>query len=746
MWNHTVLRPGYEAGGETFVGDITLHDEAGHLVGEILGIHLKVAGRDVLRRAVRQGGNDWLYEVEWHPSALLPSLAARSHLPAPERVAQSIASRFEEVADPGTIDEYRQLIPALNELTVSFVIEALVGLGWAPVVGDEVTTDELADRLGVVPAHRRLFGRMLDIVAANGLLRQEGDGTWQVAGALVAEPARAEAARLTTHHAVGIAEVTLTERCGERLADVLSGRVEPLDLLFPGGSAETVESIYYDSPPTTACNAMVGDAVAAAIVALPDDQVIRVLEIGGGTGATTASVLPALPAGRAEYCFTDISPMFTARAEERFADVDQFACAVLDIERDPREQGFAVGQFDIVIASNVLHATADLRCSVEHAGTLLAPGGLLLLVEGTVPNSWVDITFGLTDGWWRFADLDLRPDHPLLDRRRWLDVLKSHGFDEVTTVPSPDQPDRDGLALVIARTATADGAPDEPSSWLVLSDSTGVAAALVEQIAPSGEHVVLLEPDESLEEALGALPDPRCNVVDLRGLDIPGPDGLSAEDVGITQEGPLVGAVAAGQAVLRRASAGTKLWYVTRGAQPVAGDVIAPAQASLWGLGRVIALEQPGIWGGLIDLSPDGLAEGDAAALLAEIRHGGEEDQVALRGGERRVARLVRTTSRGADSVHCSSRRQLPRHRWTRGTRAEGRPVARRARSRQRRACRTHRAACPRELGRPAGGESRGCPSRPDPFDRGTWHDRDDVRRRRRGSHRDDCPRRPLRS
>ena len=67
MWNHTVLRPGYEAGGETFVGDITLHDEAGHLVGEILGIHLKVAGRDVLRRAVRQGGNDWLYEVEWQP-------------------------------------------------------------------------------------------------------------------------------------------------------------------------------------------------------------------------------------------------------------------------------------------------------------------------------------------------------------------------------------------------------------------------------------------------------------------------------------------------------------------------------------------------------------------------------------------------------------------------------------------------------------------------------------------------------
>ncbi|MEU1950188.1 polyketide synthase, partial [Streptomyces sp. NPDC020125] len=45
------------------------------------------------------------------------------------------------------------------------------------------------------------------------------------------------------------------------------------------------------------------------------------------------------------------------------------------------------------------------------------------------------------------------------------------------------------------------------------------------------------------------------------------------------------------------------LWCVTRGAVSVVdGDVVDPDQAGVWGLGRVIGLEHPDRWGGLIDL------------------------------------------------------------------------------------------------------------------------------------------------
>ena len=88
------------------------------------------------------------------------------------------------------------------------------------------------------------------------------------------------------------------------------------------------------------------------------------------------------------------------------------------IERDPEGQGFAERQFDIIIASNVIHATADLRWTLDRVRRLLAPGGLLAMLEVTAPQRWFDLTVGLTPGWWAFTDTDLRPDYPTMPRDR----------------------------------------------------------------------------------------------------------------------------------------------------------------------------------------------------------------------------------------------------------------------------------------------------------------------------------------
>ena len=94
-----------------------------------------------------------------------------------------------------------------------------------------------------------------------------------------------------------------------------------------------------------------------------------------------------------------------------------------------------VGGYDIVIAANVLHATADLTNTVSHARGLLHSGGLLLLLEAVAPERWADLTFGLTDGWWRFTDRDLRPHQPLLERAQWESVLRKVGFSETASLP-----------------------------------------------------------------------------------------------------------------------------------------------------------------------------------------------------------------------------------------------------------------------------------------------------------------------
>jgi acyl carrier protein len=94
------------------------------------------------------------------------------------------------------------------------------------------------------------------------------------------------------------------------------------------------------------------------------------------------------------------------------------------------------------------------------------------------------------------------------------------------------------------------------------------------------------------------------------------------------------------QAALRGPA--SPIWAVTRGAQPVGSEPAPPAvaQSPVWGLGRVIGLEHPEVWGGLVDLDAN---DPDADALFDEIVDSDGEDQVARRGSARYVARLRRS-------------------------------------------------------------------------------------------------------
>ncbi|MFJ2444464.1 type I polyketide synthase, partial [Streptomyces sp. NPDC087658] len=84
------------------------------------------------------------------------------------------------------------------------------------------------------------------------------------------------------------------------------------------------------------------------------------------------------------------------------------------------------------------------------------------------------------------------------------------------------------------------------------------------------------------------------------------------------------------------------LWSVTRGAVAVGRSekVTDPEQAAVWGLGRVVALEQPGRWGGSVDL-PDRIDDRAAHRLRTVLVAADGEDAVAVRASGVFVRRLV---------------------------------------------------------------------------------------------------------
>ena len=640
-WAHARVRPAADARPAEWRADVTLRDAAGAVLGTLQGVTLRRATRAALERATggAKGAAGLYYRVEWDRAPVSPRAAAA--LESPVHFVPRLRERFPALAREHDLAIYAELLPELDRLAVEHVAAALRELGFDATPGRAFEADAEAARLKVVPRHRRLFGRVLDMLAEEGVLVRDGRG-YRVAKALPAGDPRARYDALLARFGRVDGELSTLRRCGPELARVLDGRQDPLQLLFPEGSFAEARSLYVESPFARTYNNALAEAVTAAIARLPAGAKLRVLEIGAGTGGTTHYVLPRLPADRSEYTFTDLSPLFLERAAEQFAAYPFVKRALLDIERDPATQGFEAGGYDLVIAANVLHATADLRQALTHARDLLAPGGQLLLLEGVEPERWVDLTFGLTEGWWRFTDTDLRPAYPLVARGAWREVLAGLNFADIAVLPEgaalargPSQ-----QALVIAR------APAPPRHWMLVGDGAGVAAALASKLEAGGDRVTRLAADAVASTA----PLAQAQLVWLGALDIVVRDEMQAaaasESLACTR--PLEWLAA-----LARAPGNGKAWLATRGAQAVDGG-LAPAgrwQAPLWGVGRVFALEQPARWGGLVDLPVDADPEALAAALVATFHAGDREDQVAWRNGERHVARLRPSAAPAAQPI-----------------------------------------------------------------------------------------------
>ncbi|WDD92626.1 aminotransferase class III-fold pyridoxal phosphate-dependent enzyme [Burkholderia sp. FERM BP-3421] len=416
-------------------------------------------------------------------AAAAADAAAAVALPSSAALGQDLAGTLALLRARHDLGTYARGMAWLERRAVEHIDAAFVALGHRAQPGAVVTDEGLAAELGVVSAQRRLFGRLLQILAEEGRLEADGPGRWRARAAsapiAAGEPASAEGAAVA--HERG-----LLERCGAALADVLRGARHPLEVLAPGGDLAPLRTLYTASPMARAMNTLARDAVAAAVRAAPADATVRLLEVGAGTGGTTAYVVPALPAGRVEYVFSDLSPRFLDDARRQFAEYPFMAYRLLDIEQPPRPDE----QADIVIAANVLHATADLGRTLDQLRARLRPGGLLFVLEGSGRARWLDLVFGLTDGWWLFADHAVRPDYPLLDADAWLDQLAAHGFADAVALRSGERDGPGAQTLLIAGAARRFAlSPIQHAIWVA------------SRVGPPGAY------HESLTVRLGGAPD-----------------------------------------------------------------------------------------------------------------------------------------------------------------------------------------------------------------------------------------------
>lgn len=322
---------------------------------------------------------------------------------------------------------------ALNHAAKAGFAAALAAMAPVAHLAERPSAETLGQRLGVVATRERLWLALCGHLSAAGLIGGDQRAIVSIATTDARTARTAFIAALDAARALGESthSLTLLTRCVDALPLVLTGKASGTEALFANGGMALVAAVYTGAPGAVVTHEALQRTFADTVARLASpERPLRILEVGAGTGGTTRTLLPLLAGKTCRYTFSDISPAFLRDAEKTFGHLGFVDFVTFDLESHIEHQRLPFEQFDIVIAANVVHATSELRASLDRLHELLAPGGEMMLIECARPHAWLDMVFGLTDGWWRFTDTGLR-QHPLMDADTWRTVLGSQGWGDI---------------------------------------------------------------------------------------------------------------------------------------------------------------------------------------------------------------------------------------------------------------------------------------------------------------------------
>lgn len=332
----------------------------------------------------------------------------------------------EYIFNHGLSGYVESVLPTLDLVCLSYVRKAFkqLGINCSLSPNDSSQTDHR--ETAYLPQHGKLVALFRNLLQNHPRSNGGTDNTQEPEALLQ---------HLRTAYPGHIHDYDLIELVGAKLADCLKGEVDGVQLIF--GSAEgreTVSAMYGQSPINLVWIRQLRDLLQGLLCrllpSLPSDtcEPLHILEVGAGTAGTSAQIIPMLAqlGVPVRYTVTDISSSLVAAARRRFRQYDWVQYRVLDLEKPvPTE---LLESQHIVLATNCVHATRDI---VETAGRLremLRPDGALIMLEMTQSLVWVDLIFGLLEGWWQFED---GRSHALVPASRWKETLLRAGYGHV---------------------------------------------------------------------------------------------------------------------------------------------------------------------------------------------------------------------------------------------------------------------------------------------------------------------------
>lgn len=637
--------------------DAMVIDEDGLPVVEIY--NLRVQAASFLRAEESEMPEDCLYEDRWVLAPRQDSVVAPLALPS---VRDLLGARSSSAQAGGTYE-----LAPVEQLCQVYILRALRSLGWNPTVGESFKLSNLREQLEIAARYEAVLASWCRFLTQQGLLTADTHG-WTVARLPEITQPEALLPTLLGAYPGAHADFILLSRCGRHLPEILSGRLEPQALLFSEEVLMYTEHFYESGVAYREANSSLQAVMTQIIRHLPRTRQLRILEIGAGTGGTTAWLLSALctlPADQVVYVFSDLSEEALQRARQKYQQYPFMRYHLLDGQQGLDQQGLDAHGYDLVVATNAFVGARDRQSVLRQIRQLLAEQGLLALLAEADPLSPAPLLI---------TGLLAQSPLPVLASGQWVTILQAAGLSEAAGIESKKP--RSDVSLFLAREPQAaqieeeeedtdtESDIDAPSgrTWLLFADACGLAGTLAERISARGDVALLVEKGEAYRRVAthhfvvrpSVLEDIRQVLDTLRAENLSGDQIVymwgterlleeQAEALRSLVVTESWGVVALVQCLVKSEwHPLPRLWIVTTGAQaPEVAQARTIEQAPLYGLSRVIHHEHPELGCTLVDIgtSPD---EAMLTALYEEMQAQGSESEVLLRPGARYVNRVRR--------------------------------------------------------------------------------------------------------
>jgi phthiocerol/phenolphthiocerol synthesis type-I polyketide synthase C len=564
-------------------------------------------------------------------------------------------------------EHYKEVLPLFDKLTSACALEAITRLVDCKF---GFSVKRLLKQKILAETQVNLFSRLLAIVAEDGLMICNHD-KWFLTEEEIS-PSQFIWRSILADYPRYLAELTLLANSATKLVDTLKGKIDIQTITIPNKSSTW--SHYLGSSPSFILQQQIILLCIKEIVDVwPKDRRLKILEVANGSNELSKVILASLPLDVCDYLLIDANEAIVNNSSAIFANMGGFKSINVDIHNLPQKlpEDLEAINFDLVIATNVLHMATHHGETVNVLRKFLGVDGLLLLGERDT-GRFSDIVHGVNPNWWPSERENKKNSSRLLPASTWKKILERNGFGDTYIIQDPKDKDLINPYVILAKSDLKPGLNNEPmlictqklaslKTCLIWVDNSTESNLVYEELfvglVNHGFNVIKLQPantskivseihyninfydDEEADLIIDKLPNFEA-VIHIGGLTIL-EKKLNLDTVS-TRCWELIKFLQLIETRLN--SEKIKFCLATKNGAVFDGsesDIFSPSASALWGLGRVIVNEYPDLTMKLLDLRNYSSKENVALAIIEEVLLDDNETEI-VKSPEQRLALRMR--------------------------------------------------------------------------------------------------------